>query len=410
MSIPLHSPFPSQAEWLSYLSEVEPTAREMLERSDQDQQRLGYFHTFREIGQQPATWLRTAELMRAHAAEVQALVKGISCLTLSGSGSSEYAGDCARLALRKNLGISVEAVAAGALLTGGSYALPVGKPSLMVSLARSGDSPESVGALALVRQLEPDARHLVLTCNREGRLANAFCGDPKAQVITLDDATNDRSLVMTSSFTNMVIGARFLGFSKDLEAYTALVGALARSASALLQNQMTALAKFARKPFRRALFLGSGPRFAAAREASLKMLEMTAGRVTTMCETWLGLRHGPMSSVHDDTLVVCFLSSNPMVRAYEADVLKEMDQKQLGLTRIIAGPDVTGDVACVQDLVIPYQCHDLADEDLPVLDVIVAQLLALFRCLQEGLRPDSPSEAGVIRRVVPSFALYPFQL
>ena len=410
MSIPLHSPFPSQAEWLSYLSEVEPTAREMLERSDQDQQRLGYFHTFREIGQQPATWLRTAELMRAHAAEVQALVKGISCLTLSGSGSSEYAGDCARLALRKNLGISVEAVAAGALLTGGSYALPVGKPSLMVSLARSGDSPESVGALALVRQLEPDARHLVLTCNREGRLANAFCGDPKAQVITLDDATNDRSLVMTSSFTNMVIGARFLGFSKDLEAYTALVGALARSASALLQNHMTALAKFARKPFRRALFLGSGPRFAAAREASLKMLEMTAGRVTTMCETWLGLRHGPMSSVHDDTLVVCFLSSNPMVRAYEADVLKEMDQKQLGLTRIIAGPDVTGDVACVQDLVIPYQCHDLADEDLPVLDVIVAQLLALFRCLQEGLRPDSPSEAGVIRRVVPSFALYPFQL
>jgi tagatose-6-phosphate ketose/aldose isomerase len=205
--------------------------------------------------------------------------------------------------------------------------LPVGKPSLLVSLARSRDSPESVGALALVRQLVPDGRHLVLTCNREGSLANVFRGDPKVQVITLDEATNDRSLVMTSSFTNMVIGARFLGFSKDLAAYTALVGALARSASTLLQNQMTALAKLARKPFRRALFLGSGARFAAAREASLKMPEMTVGRVTTMCETWLGLRHGPRSSVHGDTLVVCFLSSDPMVRAYEADVLKEMDQK-----------------------------------------------------------------------------------
>jgi tagatose-6-phosphate ketose/aldose isomerase len=410
MSIPLHSPFLSQAEWLGYLSEVQPVAREMLERSDEEQRRLGYFHTFREIGQQPSTWLRTAELMQSHAAEVHHLVNGISCLSLSGSGSSEYAGDCVRLALRKSLGINVEAVAAGALLTRGRYALPVGKPSLLVSLARSGDSPESVGALALVRQLVPDGRHLVLTCNREGSLANVFRGDPKVQVITLDEATNDRSLVMTSSFTNMVIGARFLGFSKDLAAYTALVGALARSASTLLQNQMTGLAKLARKPFRRALFLGSGARFAAAREASLKMLEMTAGRVTTMCETWLGLRHGPMSSVHGDTLVVCFLSSDPMVRAYEADVLKEMDQKQLGLARIIAGHDITRNFGCAQDLVVPYRCPDLADEDLPVLDVIVGQLLALFRCLQEGLQPDSPSEAGVIRRVVQSFTLHPFQL
>ena len=407
MSIPVNLPFLMQSEWLGHLSEVQPVAREMLERSDEEQRRLGYFHTFREISQQPSSWLRTAELMQSHAAELRDLVEGISCLSLSGSGSSEYAGDCARLALRKTLGINVEAVPAGALLTHGRYALPVGKPSLMVSLARSGDSPESVGALALVRQAEPEVRHLVLTCNREGRLANVFRGDPKVRVITLDDATNDRSLVMTSSFTNMVLGARFLGFSKDSRPYMALVGALARGASSLLQNQMTALAKFARKPFQRALFLGSGARLAAAREASLKMVEMTAGRVTTMCETFLGLRHGPMSAVHGETLVVCFLSSDPVVRAYEADVLREMDQKRLGLARIIAGHDVTQNVAIGQDLVIPYQCPDLADEDLPVLDVIVGQLLALFRCLHEGLRPDSPSDAGVIRRVVPSFALYP---
>ena len=176
----------------------------------------------------------------------------------------------------------------------------------------------------MVRELEPDTRHLVLTCNREGSLANAFRGDPKVRVITLDDATNDRSLVMTSSFTNMVLGARFLGFSKDSAAYNTLVAALARSASTLLRDQMTALAKLAQKPFRRAVFLGSGARLAAAREASLKMLEMTAGRVATTCETFLGLRHGPMSGIHGDTLVVCFLSSDPLVRAYETDVLTEM--------------------------------------------------------------------------------------
>jgi len=409
MSIPVYSPFLSKSDWLACLSEVQPVARELLERSEEDQQRGGYFHTFREICQQPSTWIRTCELMQSRAAELRDLVEGISWLALSGSGSSEYARDCARLALRKSLGINVRAVAAGDLLTCGRYVLPVGQPSVMVSLARSGDSPESVGALALVRNLEPDARHLVLTCNREGRLANAFRDDPKVRVITLDDATNDRSLVMTSSFTNMVLGARFLGFSKDSVAYTTLAGALARAASTLLRSQMTALATLARMPFRRALFLGTGARFAAAREASLKMLEMTAGRVTTTCETWLGLRHGPMSGVHDDTLVVCFLSSDPVVRAYESDVLRELDRKRLGLARIIAGRDVTEDVASPQDSVVPYQCPELADDDLPMLDVIVSQLLALFRCLHEGLRPDSPSEGGVIQRVVQSFTLYPPQ-
>ena len=113
MSTPVHSPFLSQAEWLNHLSQVQPVAKEMLERSDEDQRRLGYFHTFREIAQQPSTWVRTAELMQSHAAELRDLVDGISWLALSGSGSSEYAGDCARLALRKRLGINVEAVAAG---------------------------------------------------------------------------------------------------------------------------------------------------------------------------------------------------------------------------------------------------------------------------------------------------------
>jgi hypothetical protein len=97
MSIPVHTP----ADWLACLSEVQPVAREMLERSEEDQRRVGYFHTFREICQQPSTWLRTGELMQSRTAELRDLVDGISWLSLSGSGSSEYAGDCARPALRK---------------------------------------------------------------------------------------------------------------------------------------------------------------------------------------------------------------------------------------------------------------------------------------------------------------------
>jgi tagatose-6-phosphate ketose/aldose isomerase len=396
----------SQEDWLSQLAQAQRATRELLEREEGEQRRLGYFHTLREICQQPATWLRTAELMREHAADLGRLTHGLSCLTLSGSGSSEYAGDCVRPALRKNLGINVQAVASGALLTLGVNAMPVGRPSLMVSLARSGDSPESVGALSLIRKLSPDVRHLILTCNRQGRLANESHADPNVTVITLEDATNDRSLVMTSSFTNMALAGLFLGFLGDSVKYASVATALARGASKLLQTEMDALAQASRRPFRRVMFLGSGAHFPAAREASLKMLEMTGGRVVTGCETYLGLRHGPMSSVHDDTSVVCFLSVDPMVRAYEADVVRELARKRLGLFRILVGQEVPPNLPTSRDVVIPFTDTNLADEDLPILDVVVGQLLAFFRCLHEGLRPDIPSENGVIHRVVQAFTLH----
>ena len=394
-------------DWVQLLSESQPFAAEMLARDPEEQRRLGYVHTLREICQQPWTWVRTAELMQQLARVLSPLVEGISSLVLSGSGSSDFAGDCVRMVLQKELSVSTQAIPGGMLLTHGSPTVSVGRPGLMVSLARSGESPESVGALALMRKVEPQFRHLVLTCNRQGSLARTFREDPMVTVIALDDCTNDRSLVMTSSFTNLVIAARFLGLIDEPARYLSICNGLSRTAATLLQEQFETLARVGKAPFRRVLFLGSGPHFAAARETALKMVEMTAGRVTASCETYLGLRHGPMSAVNEDTLMVCFLSTEPKARAYESDVLRELAQKQLGLFRLMAGKDVTQELVCAKDVVIPYQGADeLADDNLPVIDAVVGQLLAFSRCLQEGLHPDSPSEAGIIHRVVQGFTLH----
>jgi D-galactosamine 6-phosphate deaminase/isomerase len=396
-----------QHDWLQLLFKSQPIVAEMLARDPEEQRRLGYVHTLREICQQPSTWIRTAELMQQFARVLSPLVEGISSLVLSGSGSSDFAGDCVRMVLQKELGVNAHAIPSGTLLTHDSHAVSIGRPGLMVSLARSGDSPESVGAVALMLKIEPRFRHLVLTCNRRGSLATAFREDPKVTVIALDDCTNDRSLAMTSSFTNLVIAARFLGLIEEPARYLSICNGLSRTAAALLQEHFGTLAQVGRAPYRRVLFLGSGPRFAGARETALKMLEMTAGRVTTSCETYLGLRHGPMSAVNEDTLIVCFLSTQPKVRAYESDVLRELAHKQLGLFRLIVGKDVPQELVGAKDVVIPYLGADeLADDNIPVLDAVVGQLLAFFRCLKEGLQPDSPSQAGVIHRVVQSFTLH----
>jgi tagatose-6-phosphate ketose/aldose isomerase len=213
---------------------------------------------------------------------------------------------------------------------------------------------------------------------------------------------------MTSSFTNMVLAGRLLALTPDVDGYRARVSVLARQAADLFLGQADSLARIARSEYRTAVYLGSGNRYGAAREAALKMLEMTGGQVKTFPETYLGLRHGPMCAIDDEALVVCFLSSDPVTRAYEVDLVRELNRKKLGARKVIVGPGVPADIVSADDVVIdPPGLASVADGDAPVLDVVVGQLLSFFRCLHIGLRPDAPSDEGVISRVVGDFAIHP---
>ncbi len=382
-------------------------ASELLGRPEAEQDRDGYLHTLREIRQQPATLLDTCERMLARAEDLKQHLQNAQAVVFSGSGSSEYVGDCVRLAIQKDLKLTSQAVGSGMVLTHGKLAFPPLRPLLMVSLARSGDSPESVGALQLLLDNEEEIRHLVVTCNGKGKLATRYRSDPRVTVVLLDDRTNDRSLVMTSSFTSLAVAARSLGLLDAPERYRALCRQLGHISEHVINTHFDALASVGRKEFRRAVFLASGWGFGGAREAALKMLEMTAGRVGTLCETYLGLRHGPMSYIDRDSLVVCFLSSESNLRAYETDLLHELDCKQLGLLKVIAGENIPRDLLRKDDVAVEMPgLGALGDENASVVHVIVGQVLAFFRCLKDGLRPDSPSESGVISRVVESFQLH----
>jgi tagatose-6-phosphate ketose/aldose isomerase len=396
-----------QNAWQRALLHNQLKAAELFARSEADQKRLGYFHTLREICQQPETWLRTCDQMVAATDVVRQVQAGIRSLALTGSGSSQYAGECVCLALQNDLNIQVASVAGGTLLTYGGKVLPPERPGLVVSLARSGDSPESRGAIELLLKTEPDIQHVVVTCNEHGSLTKAWREHDKVRVFTLPRETNDESLVMTSSFTNLLLAARFMSMWKRPDAYAQLCRRSSRIAEQLISENFDVLAGIAKSRFQRVVFLGTGPGFGAAREAALKMLEMTAGRVTTLCETYLAFRHGPMSYVQPETLIVAFLSSSPTLRAYEVDLLQELDQKKLGLSKLIVGEKIPAEVLRNGDVAV--ECHGLAevgDQDSTTIHVVVAQLLGFFRCLEEGLRPDSPSQDGIIQRVVGKFTLH----
>jgi tagatose-6-phosphate ketose/aldose isomerase len=397
----------SQADWQAILAQRQTKAAELFGRPEAEQRRLGYFHTLHEICQQPSTWLRTCERMLEFREALKNSFAHVRNLTFTGSGSSQYAAECVIAALRSDLKVPVEAVGGGDLLIYGGKVLQAERPGLIISLARSGDSPESRGAIELLLDTEPEFRHIVITCNEHGGLTKAWRDNAKVQVITLPRETNDQSLVMTSSFTNLALASRFMGMSDTPDIYSRLCSGMSEIAKDVIATNFGTLAKTGGMNFERAVFLGTGPRLAASREAALKMLEMTAGRVSTVCETYLALRHGPMSYINEKTLIVGFLSSNPILRAYELDLLQELDRKNLGLAKLLVGDAIPQRAIRRQDFAI--ECPGLAkfdDDDAAVIHVVVAQLLGFFRCLEEGLRPDSPSENGIINRVVEGFPLH----
>jgi tagatose-6-phosphate ketose/aldose isomerase len=383
----------------------------LLARPAGDQYRDGYAHTVREIHQQPETWIETAALMVRHrndfaralrAAQVGPGLTGIVVLT--GSGSSLYVGECVLHPLRRSLQAPVVAVPSGEVLTHLDSVMPAGRPGLMVSFARSGDSPESVAAVDEVLAARDTCRHLVITCNGLGRLAATHARTPEVLTLVLDARTCDRSLVMTSSFTNMVVAASLMASVDDADGYLRTTERLAVEATETIERSAL-LAEVAATSFSAAVFLGSGSRYGAAREAALKMLEMTDGRVSATAESFLGLRHGPMCGVHDDTLVVCFLSSDPVSRAYEIDLVRELNAKGLG-RRLIVGHAVPPGIVRAHDAVLEWTAHAVADDSAAVTAVVAGQILALFACLGQGLRPDAPSNDNVINRVVEEFAIH----
>lgn len=377
----------------------------LLEKPAEAQHAAGYANTLREILQQPATWQHTFQ--RVHDAAAQApLGKALdprpAQLVLTGSGSSIYIGECLAPLLQAALGMPVQAIAAGTLLTHWRSVLPPG-PGLLISMARSGDSPESAAVVDTLLADAPAWRHLVITCNAEGRLATQYREEPRVSALVLDERTNDRSLVMTSSFTNLLLGG--LGLLRDALHAEAIEQAAA-NAQRIVDTHADAIAALAARDLHAAVYLGSGAAFGAAREGALKMLEMTGGKVVTMAETFLGLRHGPMSFVHPHTLVVAMLSADPTVRHYECDVLRELSRKQLGMAKLVVGDDIPADLLCAGDVAITTSAS-ASNPDVPSLlaGVVVAQLLAFFRCLELGGKPDTPSE-GVLTRVVEDFALH----
>jgi len=388
----------------------------LLNLSRTERESLGLVHTLPEILQQPQTWRRTYQRVLTLAKPLDQFLSAAGFASVSrtppgvlliGAGTSDYIGRSVYALLQKEWCCDVQAVPSTDLLTNMDEHVIPGRSYLWISFSRSGESSEGVAVLEDALTKYPQIQHLIVTCNEKGKMARAFTDNENVFSIVLDDDVNDRGLAMTSSFSNMVIVAQALAHFRSLLSYGLVVDSLASAAEMILPEAADVCQRLVNDGFSKVCFLGTGPLKGAAIESSLKVLELAAGRVTSFAESYLGLRHGPLSAVDNDTLIVGFLSSDERRRQFELDLIREISDKKLTAKSLIVQPTAREDAKIDAENTVSMKVQTrLADFYLPPLMVIVGQLLGLFTSLREGMRPDEPSPRGAISRVVSHVTLH----
>ncbi len=371
---------------------------------------LHAFDTANEINQQPTTWLKTLAQVQSERADIQAFINQVITqddfdVIFTGAGTSEFVGSNVYSHVAKFLNHKAKSYGTTDILSSPTYFLSKTKPTLLVSFARSGNSPESVAVVNLANQYCENVYHLFVTCNKEGALSKIASELDNAYALNLTDETHDQSFVMTSSFSNMSL-ATLLIFDPSLESK---VECLAKVGTKILENEEKFENIVKEYDFGRIVYLGANTMKGIAQESALKMLELTAGKVVVAFDTPLGFRHGPKSIISHDTLTLSFMSNDDYARLYELDLVKEMasQRKTNKLMALTATKDT--DLEQLVDFYFETEGECLPNALLGIAYILVAQLLAYYKALSYNITPDNPCPTGEVNRVVQGVIVHEYK-
>ena len=345
-----------------------------------------------EIAEQPLLWPTTLELILAAGSKSDLV--GLPVL-LTGAGTSAYAASAVAEGWPGSRAIPTTDLLLQSTVEIQSAFPSVLHGALLISFARSGNSPESVAVVEKFKRYFPLVRHLAIVCDASGKLAHM----QDIQVICLDPRTNDQSLAMTGSFSNLALAGLCLRRSEEVTERLEIICKRTVKRLPELSRQIQEISRFSED---RVVVLTSGMQ-ALAKESALKIVELTAGRVMAMAETFLGFRHGPIGFLRKDTPVLCFLSSDPAKRQYEDDLIEYLRERSLG--KLILVGDTKAQPAG-QNILIAAVAPDLPDELRTPFEIVIAQLLAYHLSVHSRVDPDNPSPDGAITRVVRAFRIH----
>lgn len=383
-----------------------------------DLKNLRGYSTAKEIDQQPDIWLKAYALIKERQNDIELFIKkleqgGVRRILLVGAGSSAFVGESLQPYLNKKLKANVEIIATTDIVSHPELYFQRETPTLLISFARSGNSPESLATCDLGMKMVDHLYQLILTCNPEGELAKNTAQTDDNLVLLMPIEANDSGFAMTGSFTSMLLSC-YLVFNIDkLDLVKSDVIRIAQKGDHILLNNLNLLKALAEEPFERIIYLGAGMMKGLARESALKMLELTAGQIGTLFDSPLGFRHGPKSYINSKTLVVIYLSNDTHARQYELDLLSEIKQDAVAMKTIVITDHAKEAFLDLSDIHLSILGETAeTDEDLLLVlpYLLNAQILSFYKSLACGIGPDNPSPSGMVNRVVQGVTIHAYEI
>lgn len=387
----------------------------MLNYTKEDLLKLGAEITTREIYQQPDVWEDAFQTYTEKREEIAAFLQGIAekhdyiKVILTGAGTSAYVGDTLVPYFKEvydERKWNFNAIATTDIVANPQIYLKKDVATVLVSFARSGNSPESVGTVDLAKSLVDDLYQVTITCASEGELALQAQGDDRNLLLLQPAPSNDAGFAMTSSFTSMMLTALLVFDPTEFAVKAERFEVLVRLARKVLDN-VADVKELVDLDFNRVIYLGAGPFFGLSHEAQLKILELTAGQVATMYESPVGFRHGPKSLINDQTIVLIFGSTRAYTHQYDLDLVREVAGDKIA-RRVVLLSDQAFDLENVKEVVLG--CGGVLTDIYRVFPYIVyGQLFALLTSLKVKNKPDTPSPTGTVNRVVQGVIIHEFK-
>ena len=387
----------------------------MLDYTKEELLELGAEITTREIYQQPDVWKEAFEAYQEKREEIAAFLEDIAAkhdyikVILTGAGTSAYVGDTLVPYFKEvydERKWNFNAIATTDIVANPQTYLKKEVPTVLVSFARSGNSPESVATVDLAKALVDELYQVTITCAAEGELALQAHGDDRNLLLLQPAASNDAGFAMTSSFTSMMLTALLVFDPEEFSVKSKRFEVLSNLSRKVLDNAAD-VKELVDLEFNRVIYLGAGPFFGLAHEAQLKILELTAGQVATMYESPVGFRHGPKSLINEDTVVLVFGTTTEYTRKYDLDLVREVAGDQIA-RRVVLLSDQAFGLKNVKEVALG--CGGVLNDVYRVFPYIVyGQLFALLTSLKVGNRPDTPSPTGTVNRVVQGVIIHEFK-
>lgn len=364
------------------------------------------YNTAKEIEQQPKLWRDTIEILQREKEKILLFLNDInldsSKIIFTGAGTSEFIGNTLAPYLRENLHLDIESRATTDIVNNPKAYVPLNKELLLISFARSGNSPESVATVEIVTKILPNTRHIIITCNKNGKLANMNLKN--SIVLYMPEESNDLGFAMTGSFSCMMLSA-YVIFNIDkinkLEDDLKQMSYYLESNIYRIKEKLEEIVKLDTE---RVVFLGSSNLKGLAQELSLKLLELCAGKLPTLYDSPLAFRHGPKSILNNKTLVFALLSNKEYSKKYDIDLIEELinDRK----SKII----VLGNVENTEDSNFNIYLENFSKDTfiLSLSYLITGQIYAFMKSLDLGIGPDNPCPSGEVNRVVQGVRIYDY--